>query len=168
MRYFLVAILSFVVSLITTAQTYQGKVVGESGKPLRSASVVLLADDGRTTLSFTRTAGDGSFALSESGKRAESILFSYVGYARDTVSVKDFRQGQTIVMHEKSVMIKETKIRAPRVSQRGDTLTYLVNSFRQKQDRTITDVIKKMPGLQVGEDGTLTYTIKKSHKTAIY
>lgn len=92
----------------------------------------------------------------------------YIGYARDTVSAKDFRQGQTIVMHGKSVMIKETKIRAPRVSQRGDTLTYLVNSFRQKQDRTITDVIKKMPGLQVGEDGTLTYTIKKSHKTAIY
>lgn len=92
----------------------------------------------------------------------------YVGYARDAVSAKDFRQGQTIVMHGKSVMIKETKIRAPRVSQRGDTLTYLVNSFRQKQDRTITDVIKKMPGLQVGEDGTLTYTIKESHKTAIY
>ena len=112
MRYFLVAILSFVVSLTTTAQTYQGKVVGESGKPLRSASVVLLADDGRTTLSFTRTAGDGSFALSESGKggkRAESILFSYVGYARDTVSVKDFRQGQTIVMHEKSVMINPNR-----------------------------------------------------------
>ena len=167
MRYFLVAILSFVVSLTTTAQTYQGKVVGESGKPLRSASVVLLADDGRTTLSFTRTADDGSFSLSESGKggkRAESILFSYVGYARDTVSVKDFRQGQTIVMHEKSVMIKETKIRAPRVSQRGDTLTYLVNSFRQKQDRTITDVIKKMPGLQVGEDGTITYQGKQINK----
>lgn len=107
MRYFLVTILSFVVSLTMTAQTYKGKVVNESGKPLRSASVVLLADGGRTTLSFTRTAGDGSFTLSESGKdgkRAESILFSYIGYARDTISVKDFRQGQTIIMHEKSVI----------------------------------------------------------------
>ena len=91
------------------------------------------------------------------GKRAESILFSYVGYARDTVSVKDFCQGQTIVMHGKSMMIKETKIRAPRVSQRGGTLTYLVNSLKQKQDRSITDIIKKMPGLQVGEDGIVTY-----------
>lgn len=150
-----------------TAQTYKGKVVNESGKPLRSASVVLLADGGRTTLNFTRTAGDGSFTLSESskdGKRAESILFSYIGYARDTISVKDFRQGQTIIMHEKSVIIKETKIRAPRVSQRGDTLTYLVNSFKQKQDRTIADVIKKMPGLQVGEDGTITYQGKQINK----
>ena len=167
MRYFLVTILSFVVSLTTTAQTYKGKVVDESGKPLCSASVVLLADGGRTTLSFTRTAGDGSFTLSESGKdgkRAESILFSYIGYARDTISVKDFRQGQTIIMHEKSVIIKETKIRAPRVSQRGDTLTYLVNSFKQKQDRTIADVIKKMPGLQVGEDGTITYQGKQINK----
>ena len=167
MRYFLVTILSFVVSLTTTAQTYKGKVVDESGKPLCSASVVLLADGGRTTLNFTRTAGDGSFTLSESGKdgkRAESILFSYIGYARDTISVKDFRQGKTIIMHEKSVIIKETKIRAPRVSQRGDTLTYLVNSFKQKQDRTIADVIKKMPGLQVGEAGTITYQGKQINK----
>jgi len=166
-RYFLVTILSFVVSLTTTAQTYKGKVVDESGKPLCSASVVLLADGGRTTLNFTRTAGDGSFTLSESGKdgkRAESILFSYIGYARDTISVKDFRQGKTIIMHEKSVIIKETKIRAPRVSQRGDTLTYLVNSFKQKQDRTIADVIKKMPGLQVGEAGTITYQGKQINK----
>ena len=110
----------------------------------------------------------GYFPEAMGGVRPVPSLTAYVGYARDTVSAKDFRQGQTIVMHGKSVMIKETKIRAPRVSQRGDTLTYLVNSFRQKQDRTITDVIKKMPGLQVGEDGTLTYTIKKSHKTAIY
>lgn len=110
----------------------------------------------------------GYFPEAMGGVRPVPSLTAYVGYARDTVSAKDFRQRQTIVMHGKSVMIKETKIRAPRVSQRGDTLTYLVNSFRQKQDRTITDVIKKMPGLQVGEDGTLTYTIKKSHKTAIY
>lgn len=129
--------------------------------------MVLLADGGRTTLSFTRTAGDGSFAISEKdngGKRAVSMMFSYVGYARDTIRIKDFRQGQTVVLHEKSVMIKEVKVRAPRVTQRGDTLSFLVKSFKQKQDRSIADVIKKMPGLQVGEDGTITYQGKRINK----
>lgn len=164
---FLAAILSFIAALTATAQTYKGKVVNENGKPLRSASVVLLADGGRTTLSFTRTAGDGSFAISEKdngGKRAVSMMFSYIGYARDTIRIKDFRQGQTVVLHEKSVMIKEVKVRAPRVTQRGDTLSFLVKSFKQKQDRSIADVIKKMPGLQVGEDGTITYQGKRINK----
>lgn len=127
---FLAAILSFIAALTATAQTYKGKVVNENGKPLRSASVVLLADGGRTTLSFTRTAGDGSFAISEKdngGKRAVSMMFSYVGYARDTLS-------------------------------------FLVKSFKQKQDRSIADVIKKMPGLQVGDDGTITYQGKRINK----
>lgn len=44
---FLAAILSFIAVLTATAQTYKGKVVNENGKPLRSASVVLLADDKR-------------------------------------------------------------------------------------------------------------------------
>lgn len=164
---FLAAILSFIAALTATAQTYKGKVVNENGKPLRSASVVLLADGGRTTLSFTRTAGDGSFAISEKdngGKRAVSMMFSYVGYARDTIRIKDFRQGQTVVLHEKSVMIKEVKVRAPRVTQRGDTLSFLVKSFKQKQDRSIADVIKKMPGLQVGDDGTITYQGKRINR----
>lgn len=167
MRYFLVAILSFVVSLTLTAQTYKGKVVSENGEPLISASVILLADGGRTPINFTNTASDGSFELSDggnSGKKTESILFSFIGYARDTINIKDFRQGQTIVLHEKSVMIKEMKIMAPRVSQHGDTLTFLVNKFKQKQDRTISDVIKKMPGLQVDEDGTITYQGKPINK----
>lgn len=164
---FLAAILSFIAVLTATSQTYKGKVVNENGKPLRSASVVLLADGGRTTLSFTRTAGDGSFAISEKdngGKRAVSMMFSYIGYARDTIRIKDFRQGQTVVLHEKSVMIKEVKVRAPRVTQRGDTLSFLVKSFKQKQDRSIADVIKKMPGLQVGDDGTITYQGKRINK----
>lgn len=164
---FLVAILSFIVSFTATAQTYKGKVVNENGKPLRSASVVLLADGGRTTLTFTRTAGDGSFSLSENndgGKRAVSIMFSYIGYARDTISIKDFRQGQTVVLHEKSVVIKEVKVKAPRITQHGDTLNFLVKSFRQKQDRSLADVIRKMPGLQVGEDGTITYQGKNINR----
>ena len=166
-RTFLVAILSFIVSFTATAQTYKGKVVSENGKPLCSASVVLLADGGRTTLTFTRTVGDGSFSLSENnngGKRAVSIMFSYIGYARDTISIKDFRQGQTVVLYEKSVVIKEVKVKAPRITQHGDTLNFLVKSFRQKQDRSLADVIRKMPGLQVGEDGTITYQGKNINR----
>lgn len=153
------------VPIALAGQTFTGKVTGEDGHPLNSVSVILLADGGRTTLKFTRTGKDGRFSIStDGGRRAGSLMFSCVGYARDTISVNDFRQGQTVVMHEQAVMIKEVKVKAPRITQRGDTLNFLVNSFRQKQDRSIADVIKKMPGLQVGSDGTISYQGRKINK----
>ena len=41
--------------------------------------------------------------------------------------------------------------------QRCDTITYNVASFANKQDRTIGDVLKKMPGIEVKEDGKIYY-----------
>lgn len=154
-----------VFSLTVTAQTYNGRVVGESGKPLNSASIIMLASDNHTTLNFTRSRQDGTFSISETdGKKAGSIMFSCIGYARDTINIKKFRQGQTIVLHEQSVVIKEVKVKAPRITQRGDTLNFLVKSFRQKQDRSIADVIKKMPGLQVSQDGSIYYQGRQINK----
>lgn len=147
------------------AQTYTGKVVSESGKPVKSATVMLLADGGKTTLSFTRTKGDGAFSISvPEGKTAHSMLFSCVGFAKDTIAVSRFRQGQNVVMHEKAIAIKEVKVRAPRIRLEGDTLNYLVSSFRQKQDRSIADVIKKMPGLEVNSDGSIEYQGRRINK----
>lgn len=162
---FVITIVLSVFSLTVTAQTYKGRIVGESGQPLNSASIIMLADDNHTTLNFTRCRQDGTFSISETeGKKAGSIMFSCIGYVRDTISIKDFCQGQTIVLHEQAVVIKEVKVKAPRVTQRGDTLNFLVKSFRQKQDRSIADVIKKMPGLQVGSDGSIYYQGRQINK----
>lgn len=165
MKVFVITAVLSVFPLAVTAQTYSGRVVGESGQPLNSASVIMLADDNHTTLGFTRTGRDGTFSVSEkSGRKAGGIMFSCIGYARDTVSLKDFCQGQTIVLREQAVAVKEVKVTAPRVTQRGDTLGFLVKSFRQKQDRSIADVIKKMPGLQVSSDGSISYQGRKINK----
>lgn len=128
-------------------------------------SVILLGDGNRNTLCFTQTSRDGLFSISENQNRqASGIMFSCVGYARDTVSVKDYRQGWVFVLHEKAVEIREVRVNASRIIQHGDTLNFLVKSFRQGQDRSIADVIRKMPGLQVDNSGTITYQGKQINK----
>lgn len=141
------------------AQTLRGTVVAkETGKPLKSATVMLLGNSNQTTLAFTRTASDGKFSIQvPNGKVACSLLFSSLGYAKDTVDARIFRQGQTIRLLEQTQTIREISIKAPRVGQHGDTLDYLVSNFRQKQDRSIADVINKMPGMQVNKDGSIMY-----------
>lgn len=48
-------------------------------------------------------------------------------------------------------------VRASSIEKRGDTLSYLVSSFNKSNDRSIEDVLKRMPGIEVEKDGKILY-----------
>ena len=60
-------------------------------------------------------------------------------------------------MHEAETKLKEVVVKSHRLKQSSDTLIYSVAGFRQKQDRSIADVIAKMPGLEVNPNGVITF-----------
>ncbi len=154
------------VSLSVFPQSFTGKVVSlDGGKPVKAATVLLIGTGGKTILKSSRTDGKGHFSVAvPEGKTAERLIFSCVGYDRDTVFIRNFRNGQTVRLAEKAVNIKEVTVKVERIRTAGDTLDYLVGSFKQKQDRSIADVIKKMPGLQVNGDGTIEYQGRRINK----
>lgn len=63
----------------------------------------------------------------------------------------------TITLVESSFKLREVSVSSQRIKGTGDTLTYSVTGFRQKQDRSIADVIAKMPGMEVKADGRIEY-----------
>lgn len=161
-----VALLAFLIMACTevVAQSLMGRVVDGQRAPLEAVSVVLLEKSNKKPLAFTRTDANGHFVLSFSEKEEGVLTFNLLGYGKDTIDVQHFKSGQSIVLKEQSYNLKEVKIKAPRITQRGDTLTYSVNVFKQQQDRSIADVIAKMPGLQVNEDGTIEYQGRRINK----
>jgi hypothetical protein len=56
------------------------------------------------------------------------------------------------------------KITAPKIKQTGDTISYSVIDFSDKNDRTIGDVLKKLPGVDVTESGQILYQNKPINK----
>ncbi len=161
-----IALLAFFIMAYAevSAQSLTGRVVDGQHAPLEAVSVVLLEKSGKKPLAFVRTDADGHFAMPFFEKKEGVLTFNLLGYAKDSIDAQRFKQGQTIVMKEQSYNLKEVKIKAPRIAQRGDTLTYSVNVFKQQQDRSIADVIAKMPGLQVNEDGTIEYQGRRINK----
>ena len=146
-----------IVSLNSWAQTFTGCVTDKGGKPLVSVSVVAKSEGG-SVVAFARTAQDGTFSLTiPQGKEATEAEFIMMGYGRQTLPLKDFKEGQTVRMEEQAVVLKEVKVRPQRIRSSGDTLTYSVAAFMQGQDRSIADVIAKMPGLEVKPNGTIEY-----------
>ena len=73
---------------------------------------------------------------------------------------------------EKGIELKEVVVVADKITQRGDTLSYMVDAYKDAGDRVIGDVIKKMPGLEVSESGQISFngkTVKNfCHCQAIY
>ncbi len=152
------------VSLFIKAQTYAGRVTDKGGQPLVSASVVAKTNGG-SVVAFARAGQDGRFSLIiPQGKEAKSIEVMMMGFGKVVIPLKDYKNGQTIKMQEQAVALKEVKVTPQRIRAEGDTLTYSVAGFKQKQDRSIADVIAKMPGLEVQPNGAIKYQGKTINK----
>ena len=158
------AIMMLCLMLTASGQSFNGHIVDDAGSPIQGASVILL-DTRRKAINFARSTQNGTFALAgKAGRSAGFLVFSCVGFERDTLNVATFTNGQSVTMHSKAVEIREVTVRADRVSVHGDTLNYNVAGFKQKQDRSIADVIKKMPGLDVKADGSIEFEGKAINK----
>lgn len=155
----IILIISLIISCTDMfSQNFSGTVRDSaSHKVLDFVSVVLL-DAKRQPLSFQHTNAKGGFSLAvPEGKNAALISFTMLGYAKKTYMVSRYKNGQTVYLHEEASKIKEVSVKAKRLQLSGDTLSYSVAGFKQKQDRSIADVIAKMPGLDVKENGAITF-----------
>lgn len=164
MQRFLIIMLLILAAHAVNAQHYDGYVISDDNKPLKGVSVILL-DTIKQTLSFTRTKGDGKFEVNHADTaQAGYIVLSCMGYERDTIGVRTMKQGDTYMLYSKTFEMKEVKVTARRIRERGDTLNYSINSFMQKQDRKLSDVLKNMPGITVQSDGRIMFEGKPINK----
>ena len=55
----------------------------------------------------------------------------------------------------REMKLPEVTVKMKPIRQVGDTLNYNVSSFRGKDDHYLVDVLKKLPGIEVSENGTV-------------
>ena len=139
-----------------------GIVVDDAGKALAGANVMAYGPDGKV-LSFAVTGTDGAFQLKKTAG-LERITASFMGFKTVSIPAGQFKDGQQIRMEAGGFQLKEVAVTAERIKESGDTLTYSVGGFKQAQDRSIADVIGKMPGLEVKASGAIEYQGKPINK----
>lgn len=156
MQRLLITAIFFLLTGCLRSQTFQGSVTDTTGKPLEAVSVTLKQGD--TPIAFTRTNKRGEFSVATpQGKTAGSLMFSRIGFRTTETEAGQFKQKRTIVLTEQPLQLKEVKVKPRIIVEEGDTLNYLVSGFKQQGDRSIADVIKRMPELSVSSNGTISF-----------
>lgn len=157
----ILSLLSFLLHIHTNAQnTIKGRVTDKvTRQPLESATVTLQQGGDGNIINYTLTDADGRFQLSSSSLKDRTITVFYMGYRKKTIPVLISRP-LTIELEQETVLLKEVQIRPGRVWGRQDTLKYDLTRFTSSKDRNVSDVLKKLPGINVEENGTIKYNGK--------
>ncbi|MDE7459026.1 MAG: hypothetical protein K2M77_09190 [Muribaculaceae bacterium] len=154
-------VLLSVAALAATAQTViSGKVVDESGEPIESAIVKLL--DGSKMVGYAMSKVDGAYSVRTSNA-ADILTLSVerLSYAKYSETIVNKTSTVDVVLTPKANELREVTVKAPMVYVRGDTLTFRLEAFKGKGDISLRDAMKKIPGIQIDDNGAISYQGKQ-------
>jgi hypothetical protein len=160
---YLIATLLFSIKpFCINAQAYNvvGVVTDSANQPLQGASVTIL-NDRSLVIGYTSSNQDGNFKLPHFDKGVW-INVSYVGYKSKKIKLDSSITKYNIHLDTETKILEDIVVKnRPSAKLNGDTSTFLVRNFSTKEDRTIGDVLKRLPSLEISEDGTIYHNGKK-------
>lgn len=158
MRFFVTYLLYMSVAICAIAQVdVCGTVIDSDAKePLTGASVIIKGADGKIK-KFASTNAEGGFALQVLSVAGCRLDVTMMGFVKQSLPLDSITFPITVYMETGATLLKEVTIKADRIREQGDTVTYNVGSFAQSQDRSIGDVLRRMPGIDVASNGKIQY-----------
>lgn len=172
LKHFLVTILAFLVAASAFAQSYSVKlrlIEEKTSEPVQFATISLTQVGSTKAYKYALTDDKGSATITKVAKGAYMIKAEIMGY-------KNFEQ--QLLVTDKNVDLGDVKmaddavaLEASKVSAVGnpimikkDTIEYNASSFKTSDNDMLEQLLKKLPGIEVGTDGSITAngeTIKK-------
>jgi hypothetical protein len=130
-----------------------------SGLPLPDVYVLLKDSINDHILHYTISKDNGSFyiEIKNTNKTEYFLHTSRLGYEPFNKKIPVNTHFIEISLKESTTPLREVKIKSPPIRQVGDTINYYLSNFVQSQDKTLGDVLQRMPGIVVRDDGKILY-----------
>lgn len=148
-----------------TVLVFKGAVTDANGKGI--ANVLCKALNAKDSLlAYSISQSDGQYTL-QCKEQPVKLSFAKMGFATQYIQVEKDKLRYDVQLIEKSYAIDEVVVKADPITRKKDTLNYHVESFRQKEDYSIEDVLKHMPGIEVLPSGQIMYQGSSINKVNI-
>lgn len=169
-RIVLAMIMVMVAMGISAQRTISGKITDDnSGEEMIGATVKLLKKDS-TQVKGVTTDMNGNFKLTAPANGQYVLKVSSVGYKTLTKSVT-VKNGANVTLGSMgltpdAIMLKGVVAtgQAKKVTVKEDTFMYNASAYRTPEGSVVEELVKRLPGAQVSDDGTITMngkTVKK-------
>lgn len=162
------AFLFLIIATTFFAHTQEMKFTGVvndtvNNRTLEDAVVMAVRLSDGKLLGYTRTQADGTFELSGVPIDTLELIISHYQFDEKRYYIIGSEDNNeihipNIIIPEKATVLDEVVIYANKepIYFRGDTLVYVADSFATKENATVEDLLKNLPGLQVDESGNVS------------
>lgn len=161
----IILILLTAVSLSATAQKFsiKGQLVDTLSSPLPAATVMLLNPKDSSLVNFGVADTQGNFEIKNVSKGDHLFKVTFLGFAPymqkvttpDAVGPIDLGKIKMRPAMNELQAVEFAADKAP-VTVKHDTIEFNAGSFKTKQNAVVEDLLKKLPGVEVDNDGNIT------------
>lgn len=162
--YKLIWLLALTLACITNVQAQQTTVKGvvsdtTNKKKVAYAVVALLTPKDSVLSYFTRTDKEGAFNIKnvDTGRYILQITQSlFADYVEDITIAGNEYDLANISITPKSKLLQEVIVKSGSpIKIKGDTIVYTADSFKVGANANVEELLKKLPGIQVGKNGEI-------------
>ena len=163
------------VSVMAQKSTVTGTIMdGGLNEPLPGAAIVLLNPKDSTQVTGVVSDVNGKVNMPVSKYGTYLLRISFMGYITQFRNItldknnKTYDLG-TITLAEDAKMMKETQVTAQlaQVEMKEDTFVFNAGAYRLPEGSNLEELVKKLPGAEVGEDGTIKINGKTVSKIMV-
>lgn len=148
------------------AQTeYNGQTVDKNNLPIPGVSIVITPIYSKNVLAFAISDSNGKYSITLT-REDDKLMISarLIGFVSVSKKIENKSQVLDFQLKQQAIQLKDVVAKASPIRQRGDTIDYSVNTFAKEHDRSIADVLSRMPGIEVRNDGKILYEGKAINK----
>ena len=171
-KYLLIILLLVSASISGQEIKLTGVIKDSIGNPLELANVIATVKSSGSIVSYGISNYEGRFQLNLPVNNTYLLKASFLGYetSEKEITISENHQGQTLdfVLSSKTSELEGVEIiyEMP-VTVKGDTIVYNVDSFTTGEERKLGDVMKKLPGVEVNDDGEIEVEGKTVNKVMV-
>lgn len=144
---------------ISQGQTVlKGIVTDNNDTGISNVYIILSAKGSSLIQEYASSNADGSYSIIYKGN-ADTVCVSVsrLDYGKQSVCVPNTSQQLDFRLKTEVTQLREVIVKPTKVWRNRDTVNYSVNAFSGKNDRTIADVLRKLPGIEVSTSGRISY-----------
>lgn len=151
-------ILLLIPGLFFSQSMINGTLFSQSGEPVSNASVTITNPKTGQIIAYGFSNNVGEFTISFTFNTEKlRMAVRSMGYEETILEIDNQSQTQNFILKEQQFELEEVMVKIPPIIRRGDTINYAVSAFSNTEDRSIADVLKRMPGIEVLKNGTILY-----------